>query len=311
MFERFFVGAFAFLMAVTWVPALTVAQPAVNQTLPRLSLPISPERYPAASVAASEEGHVVLVATIGVDGQMSNARIETSSGHSRLDAASIVLANDAHLSTPPTNAAGEPVSTDVFIDLVWELPLASAPDGLQLDPSSEFAVAYFSPGADFGRYDKLILEGPEVTFREGWRRQHVRATLTDMTRISQEQAEWFREVFVAALQGEGGYQIEGEAGEDVLSIRAGIADLDVVSPILVVEGPGYSLAESGTTATLVLELSDSVSGEVLARAFDRQRVSSANFEQRVTRFTNESDARTIFSGWAEILRTRLVEDRNN
>lgn len=289
----------------------TVGSPALaaeGQTLPRLALPIPPESYPADSVAAGEEGHAVVVATIGADGQMSNARIETSSGHPRLDEASVALANDAYLSTPPTNTAGEPVSVEVLVDLVWELPAASAPGGLQLDPSSPFAIAYFRPGADFSRYDKLILEGPEVEFRDNWRRQHVGATLADMLRIGDQHAEWLRESLVEALRDEGGYQFVDEAGEGVLSIRVGIGDLDVVAPILVVEEIGQSLAESGTTATLVLELSDSVSGQLLARVFDRQRSARANFETDATRVTNRMDAKNIYDRWAEILSTRLAED---
>ena len=322
-FERYFVGGLVFAMAMALSAAFSNAQPVANEAMPRLTLPVAPENYPAASYFANEEGHVVLVATIGVDGQMSNARLETSSGYTALDEASIALANDARLPTPATNAAGEPVSVDVLVDVVWELPAepnvaaqndspGSAQERLRLDPSSEFAIAYFDPDADFTRYDKLIFEGPEIAFREGWRRQHHGATPGDMEQIRRERAQWFRDVFIAEFQDEGGYQFVDEAGENVLLIRAGIGDLDVAAPILASNtAPGYSIAVGGTTATLVLELFDAARGEVLARVFDRQQSASAGIDSRATRFSNENDARIIFTGWAEILRARLDEDRGN
>jgi TonB family protein len=119
MIKRFFVFGIVSLMAMTSSPAISAAQPNSQAAMPRLALPVEPGNYPDESLVASEEGSVVLIATIGVDGQMSNARVESSSGHSRLDEASIILANEARLSTPPTNAAGEPVSVEVFVDIVW------------------------------------------------------------------------------------------------------------------------------------------------------------------------------------------------
>ena len=329
MVERILFSGLAVLMAAIWTPDSSTAQTTTqftsqvnaNETMPRLTLPIARENYPVDSFIANEEGHVVLIATIGVDGQMSNARLEASSGHVSLDEASIALANDARLPTPPTNAAGDPVRTDVIVDVIWELPEPVAvarndspetnPDGLLQDLSSEFAVAFFRPGADFSGYDKLIIEGPEIAFRDGWRRQHSRATLNDMERIRRERAEWFREVFIAEFTDDGAYQLVDEMGQDVLTVRAGIGELDVVAPFLSSETePGYSLTAGGTAATLVLELIDSTTGEVLARLFDRRQEASSNFDTRATRYGNERDARGIFGDWAELLRARLDEDHN-
>jgi TonB family protein len=315
MIKYFFVVGLVSLMAMTWSPAFLAAQPNSQAAMPRLALPVEPGSYPAESIVANEAGNVVLIATIGVDGQMSNAWVESSSGHSRLDEASITLANEARLSTPPTNAAGEPVSVEVFVDIVWELPpdtSGAAQNDLELDPSSDFAVAYFKPDADFTGYDSLIIDGPEVAFREGWRLQHVQATSFDMERIRRDRAQWFLDVFNSELHDEGGFQFVDEAGENVLLIRAGIGELDVIAPFLASNfDPGYSVAQSGTTATLVMELFDSSSGEVLARVFDRQQSTNANFTTQVTRASNQKDARDIFTGWAELLRARLVEGRTN
>ena len=140
MFERLIAGGFAFLMAMILSAEMasaqspsaqsTSAQSEAKESLPRLPLPIAPENYPVESLIANEQGSVVLRANIGTDGQLSDAQVQTSSGHSHLDEASIFLANDARLPTPPTNAEGEPVSVDVFVDLEWNLPLEPAEEFL-------------------------------------------------------------------------------------------------------------------------------------------------------------------------------------
>ncbi len=130
-----------------------------------------------------------------------------------------------------------------------------------------------------------------------------------MERIRRERADWFREVFIAEFTDDGAYQRVDEMEQDVLIIRIGIGELDVVAPFLSSETePGYSLSAGGTVATLVLELIDSTSGEVLARMFDRRQEASSGFDSPTPRYSNEKDARVIFSRWAEFLRARLDED---
>jgi TonB family protein len=95
-----------------------------------MALPVTPRDYPANAIIENLEGDAVVRATIGADGQISNARIETSSGHALLDSASVALADSSRLSTPPVNAAGEAVSVDVLIDVACDLPLEPADEYL-------------------------------------------------------------------------------------------------------------------------------------------------------------------------------------
>jgi len=102
------------------------------------------------------------------------------------------------------------------------------------------------------------------------------------------------------------------AGEDVLVIRPAIVDLDVEAPFTGSAG-SYSFTASAGSATLTLDLFDSVSGAVLAQAADRQvarhQQGALNF-QRATRVSNRLDAERVLASWAEILRERLDEVRN-
>ena len=90
-------SGFLFAIAMALSPTISNAQLPSSEALPRLALPVTPDDYPAASYFADEEGHVVLVATIGVDGRLSNVRVESSSGYANLDGAAIALANDARV----------------------------------------------------------------------------------------------------------------------------------------------------------------------------------------------------------------------
>jgi hypothetical protein len=57
--------------------------------------------------------------------------------------------------------------------------------------------------------------------------------------------------------------------------------------------------------TLVIELYDSVSNEILARAIDRRRARNVGNIQWTTSGTNRDAARKILKRWANLLVSRL------
>ena len=90
--------------------------------------------------------------------------------------------------------------------------------------------------------------------------------------------------------------------------RALESDLDVTAPDVARSGRSYNFASSAGAATLYLELYDSVSGEILARAVDRKAARHPGDLMRWSnKVTNRSDARRVFAGWAGLLRARLDE----
>ena len=193
-----------------------------------------------------------------------------------------------------------------------DLPAVSH-DGLELIPETEVAAAYVRPGADFSDYDRILILDAYVAFKKGWvqdqRRSSVRrVTSRDVERIKREMAKLFREVFVEELEKKGGYEVVRKADMDVLLLRPAIIDLEVTAPDVSTPDRAYSFAASAGAATLFLEIYDSVSGEILARVFDRQAASDVG---RFMRWTNKSTnvvaARRVLAGWAGLLRERLDE----
>ena len=186
-------------------------------------------------------------------------------------------------------------------------------DGLHLVPGTEVAAAWFKPGADFSGYDKVLILEAFVAFKKNWARDHnrssvYRVTQKDMEDLKRETAELFRETFVEAISGEGGYPVVEAAGPDVLLLRPAIIDLDVTAPDVARAGRSHNFASSAGAATLYLELYDSVSGEILARAVDRKAANHPGDLMRWSnKVTNRAEAKKLFAGWAGLLRQRLDE----
>jgi len=191
-----------------------------------------------------------------------------------------------------------------------DIPLVTA-DGLHLVPDTQLRLVYADPDADLGVYSKLLLINPHVAFRKDWRRdinqnKPYNVTAQDMQNIRTELAEMFKEILVSKLQA-GDHVLVEEQGEDVLIIRPAILDLNITSPDTRRATTTRSIARSAGDMMLYLELRDSLTGDILAKALDHQvdRSNITTFVSDKTR--NEKAARRILDGWAEILVNGLNE----
>ena len=157
----------------------------------------------------------------------------------------------------------------------------------------------------------MAILDPVVAFRSNWLKDQRRSrtqtvTAADMERIKTAVAALFKEVLIERLQADGGYEIVTQAADDVLLIRPAIVDLDISAPATRDPGRTRSYSTTAGSATLFLELYDSVSGDILGRAVDRQQVrrGGGTFQWN-TKGTNTVEARRMFTGWADQLRAFL------
>lgn len=179
-------------------------------------------------------------------------------------------------------------------------------DGLHRVAGAEMQNAYRKPGEDFSQYSRLLLLDCYVAFKKNWQMGHSGVTKHDMENIKKSLAEEFRKVFVEELE-QGGYPVVEEAAEDVLLVRPAIIDLDIVAPDTMSAGRSESFSASSGAMTLYVELYDSVSGEILARASDREASRLTGNIQWTNRGTNIREARKMLTRWADLLRRRLDE----
>ena len=193
-------------------------------------------------------------------------------------------------------------------------PAQDTYDGLVLVPDSKVAAAYIDPEADLGVYNKIMILDCYVAFKKDWQREHKRTgsnisvSSGEMDKIKAAVAELFREVFTEKLGTDDGYEIVEAAGDDVLLVRPAIIDLDITAPDTGSAGRSSTYTASSGAATIYIELYDSVSGDILARAADRKVTRSTGGHISYTnRVTNRADAKRMLGTWADLLRARLDE----
>lgn len=188
-------------------------------------------------------------------------------------------------------------------------------DGLQRVIDSKAALAYVKPDVDFSGYTRFMILDCYVAFKKDWQKDYNRdqrstagkVTDRDMERIRNEMATLFHEVFIDELSEKGGYEIAEAPAGDVLLIRPAIIDLVATAPDIPKAGRSYTFVDSRGAATLFIELYDSVSGEVLARAVDRKADRNHGTMQWATRTGGRADAKRILRKWAGWLRERMDE----
>ena len=184
-------------------------------------------------------------------------------------------------------------------------------DGLVRVEGARVATAFIDPEADFSVYRRVMILEPHVAFRSNWQRDQNRSGNRavrdgDMERIKADMAALFKEVFTSVLQAKDGYEVVETAGTDVLLLRPAIIDLDVTVPEPLTSGRTHTFTATTGSATLYIELYDSVTGAILGRAADRRDVRAAGGTVTwSSRVKNVADARRMLRRWANQLRDFL------
>jgi hypothetical protein len=189
-------------------------------------------------------------------------------------------------------------------------------DGLHRVADSKMAIVYAEPGADLAQYERIQLLDAYVAFKKNWARDQrsrsadkLSVTSRDVEKIKTNLAKEFQEVFRKTLE-DGGYEIVDEAGEDVLLIRPAIINLDVNAPDTMRAGRSMSFTSTAGEMTLYIEIYDSITGDLIAKALDRKAdTARQGFYTWTNSVTNKAAAKRILQGWAEILLDALNEAR--
>jgi Protein of unknown function (DUF3313) len=187
-------------------------------------------------------------------------------------------------------------------------------DGLTRVDKSVMDMAWVQADLDLRGYKKLMLAGAEIQYRVvDDKGAHYRPGRNDTTEfpISDESKAKLREtvseVFREQLAKSKRYEITNIPGPDTLLLVGTL--IDVVSKVPPDDAPGrYDVYLSSVgEATLVLELRDSMSNEVLARAADRRAAEQTGYVTASNPVTTLSEVRRLASSWANLLRKRLDE----
>jgi len=186
-------------------------------------------------------------------------------------------------------------------------------EGLKLVPDTrDIAAVWAEPGANLSQYNRVYLVEPYVAFKKNWQRDQNRGTVkvrtSDMDRIKINVKELFMEVFSEELEN-GGYTLATERAEDVLIVKPAIIDLDVNAPDIMAAGRSTTYARSAGSMTLYLELYDSETDDLLAKALDPKADRDSGFMQWQSGPANRAAAKRMMKPWAEALRKGLDKAR--
>lgn len=164
-------------------------------------------------------------------------------------------------------------------------------------PNTAVEYAYINEQADFSQYTKLMNGGLEIYYPENEQRPDP----ADIDRIR----AYFRDAFADAIGD--AYEVVAEPGPGVLKVRGQVIDMKMT-------GGGTTIDASGRLRdvvahgelTFLMEMSDSVSGQVLARAGDKSSDISGEKDDATW-----DDVRRAAEYWAGLFRDWLDNSLGN
>jgi Protein of unknown function (DUF3313) len=194
-----------------------------------------------------------------------------------------------------------------------QLDQAATEDGLVRVETKAVDAVYKRPEATLTAYSKVLLHPVEVQFAKNWDPGSQGSALykmnePDREKIKTELAEVFAEVFKRDLE-KGGYALVNESGPDVLEVRAAIVNLYINAPDVDTAGRTKVYTTEAGEMTLILQLHDSVTHQLLARAFDRRTGGQSGMWEWSNSVTNTAEAKRMISTWSTALRKALDASR--
>lgn len=184
-------------------------------------------------------------------------------------------------------------------------------DGLVRIDNARFSAAWIDPEIDLTQYNKILPGGAEFQFRSVQKMSAMQARRTNENEfwISESQRERLVEVvsgiFDEELQRSEHFTITDEPGADTLIIVGALHDIvSRVPPDIV--GRGEIWLSSLGEGTLIIELADSLSGEVIYRAVDRRAIENVGGQMiRSNSASTWGEVRRWARRWATRLREGL------
>ena len=184
-------------------------------------------------------------------------------------------------------------------------------DGLHVVDNAAFREAWADPDIEFSRYNKIMPGGAFFEFRAVRRTSGTtRARSSDREFYIDEDArarleEEVTAIFAEELANSTRFTVVDEPGPDVLIIRGGLHDIVSFVPPEPI-GRGEIWLSSVGEITLLLEVVDSLSGEVIARAVERRAAErGGGMAIQANRVTTWAEVRRLTRRWATTLRDGL------
>lgn len=169
-------------------------------------------------------------------------------------------------------------------------------------PPNRLQRLYLAPGADLTQVTAVILDPPQVEFRDNWVRDFNAGARSG--RLTDQRAEQIRTEVGAGLGASfanafrsGGFDVVEAPGPGVVRVQTHLVNLAVIAPTVQGAGRSRTFASTAGEATLVVEVRDSRTNALLARALDGRIAGQSRLALRNS-VTNRSDFRRVAEIWA-------------
>jgi len=191
---------------------------------------------------------------------------------------------------------------------------AWATGGLQKVTIQGLDLAYVKPGATLKQYTKVAMKPVSVSFAKNWAEDVTAGTMArvqpaDMQAIRTKLASMLEMAVYTELKA-GGYNLVSAVGEDVLYVEMDIVNLYISAPQL---NNGMNLPDTyaltAGQAQLIVQLSDTVTGDTIARVVDNYHGMETGQQMMITAAVNEVEARNACTQWAKRLRMALDKSK--
>jgi hypothetical protein len=185
-------------------------------------------------------------------------------------------------------------------------------DGLVLKVQTKQRMIWVKPGANFSKYDKVMILDCYVAMQKDWQSNYnanvgpdldQMVTDADVQQIENTLSAAFKKVFTTELQ-KGGYQVTNTVAPDVLLLRPAIINVQVTAPDLMTAGMNANVISSAGSGTFYLELWAPSTHTLLARVLDAE-ADQQPFAQQANSVTNMQAADIILRKWADALVSHL------
>ena len=183
-------------------------------------------------------------------------------------------------------------------------------DGLHAIDNSVFAMAWADPEIDFSRYSKIIPGNATLEFRAVRRNAGTTRARSSQNEFYIEQSARDEleaiasEIFNEEVSSSTRFTVTDAPGQDVLFIRGALTDIVSNVPPQTAGRSEVFLSSVGEI-TLIIEVVDSMSGEVIFRAVERRALDRQGQAMRSSSVNSRSEVRRLMRRWATTLREGL------
>lgn len=219
--------------------------------------------------------------------------------HSIFRTTTTALAFTAILSAfAPGLSAKSPCIDQTSADSVTE-------DGLHRLRHTKLDSVYVSPTIDLAKYGAVFIDPLTIVQRQSRHTYDLDQRGLDLAK------RYFYEAAVREVQKKGDFEIAEEPGPGTLWITPALVDVEVYVPTrderMRMGARTKIIARTAGALTLLAELRDGETGELIARVADQKEVGDQLHKS--TGIYEWAEVRRIFAGWGRLLRKRLSEAR--